>query len=104
MVIGPLFRTALGKILHAGRIGKAFVLGDRAVDNTPEIGADLVRTTLFSGMTGLTLLEDRFADLGISLLQELSDRRIRLGSRALVTARSRFLGRDDGKTGLFRRL
>ena len=48
--------------------------GDRAVDDVPEVRADLVRAALFAGMAGLAFLEHGSARLGIGGGQQVGDR------------------------------
>ena len=51
--------------------------GDRAVDDAPEVGADLVGAALVGGVAGRALLEDRLAGLRVGLGQQRPDRLLR---------------------------
>ncbi len=100
MIVVPHDLAAFGKGLHARGIAEALMRGDRAVDDAPEVRADLVRSALLDGVTACAFLEHGLAGGGIGAGEQRPDR---FGLRFLAAGSTRFACRflgDDGETFL----
>jgi hypothetical protein len=100
MVVVPDHRAALGEFLHRAGIGKAFMRRHRAVDDAPEVRADLVGATLLDRMAGRALLLDGLAGGSIGGCQQHRDRHLRGRFRAATGCL--WLGGFDDEAFLFR--